>query len=153
MRRAVLIAVSILLTACAKPYVTSDTYILSDTLKLPYETAWKKTLQALNSRGFSIDTGSQEGGVITIGETPVKLNERQADCGNFHGISYLKDYRTSTSVKLIIDLEKVSDKATAIRINSSLKASFSTGIGGDTTYLTCYSSGDFEKRLLAGIKE
>ena len=154
MKKVSLIAVSLLLTACAtNHFATSETLTVSETLKVPYEKAWKKTLQVLKTQGFSIDSSNKTGGVISIGETIVKLNERQADCGKFHGISFLKDYRTSTSMTLFIDLEKISDTATAIRVNSSLRASFVNGIGADTTYLTCYSSGDLEKRLIAGIKE
>lgn len=133
--------------------VKSEALTVSETLRIPYEKAWQKTLQVLKSQGFSIDSSNKTGGVISIGETIVKLNERQADCGNFHGISFLKDYRTSTYMTLFIDLEKISDNTTAIRVNSSLKASFNTGIGADTIYLSCYSLGDLEKRLIASIKE
>ena len=154
MKKVSLIAVGLLLTACANNLpVKSEALTVSGTLKVPYEKAWQKTLQVLKSQGFSVDSSNKTGGVISIGETIVKLNERQADCGKFHGISFLKDYRTSTSVTLFIDLEKISDNATAIHVNSSLKASFNTGIGADTTYLSCYSSGDLEKRLIASIKE
>ena len=154
MKKLSLITVSLLLTACANNLpVKSETLTVSETLRVQYEKAWQKTLQVLKSQGFSIDSSNKTGGVISIGETFVKLNERQADCGNYHGISFLKDYRTSTSVTLFIDLEKISGNATAIRVNSSLKASFNTGIGSDTTYMPCYSSGDLEKRLIASIKE
>lgn len=154
MKKTVLVIVSsILLTACASTRpVTTETYTLSETLKLPYETAWQKTLQTLVTQGFSIDSSNQKGGVISIDEKNVRLDEHQAYCGTFHGISYLKDYRTATYLKLFIDLEKIADNATVIRINSSMKAAFNSGIGADTTYLTCYSSGDFEKHLLARIK-
>lgn len=153
MKNSCLVVVALLLTACAShPPVKSDSFTISDTVKVPYDKAWEKTLQVLSAHGFSVDSSSKKGGVISSGETAVKLNERQADCGNFNGISYLRDYRTSTYMSLVIDLEKVSDKATAIRVSSLLKAYFNAGVGAETQYLSCYSSGNLEKRLLSQIK-
>lgn len=154
MKKQTLVLAGILLTGCASNHqVRSDSLTISRTVKIPYEKAWQKTLQVLSTQGFSIDSSNKTGGVISIEETMVKLDERQADCGNFHGISYLKDYRTSTFMSLVIDLEKKSDKATMIRINSSLKASFNAGVGAETKSLSCYSSGDLEKKLLAKIHD
>jgi uncharacterized lipoprotein len=149
-----LVLIAMLVTACAsQPPVRSDSLTISGTLKVPYDRAWQKTLQVLHAQGFSIDSSNKNGGVISVGETVVKLNDRQADCGNFHGISYLRDYRTSTYMSLVIDLEKVSDKATAIRVNSFVKAAFNTGIGAETQFLTCYSFGKLERRLISQIQE
>lgn len=154
MKSLFLVPAAILLSACASNTpVRSESVTISATLKIPYEKAWQNTLQVLQAQGFTIDASNKKGGVISVGETLVKLNERQADCGNFHGISYLKDYRTSTYLSLDIDLEKKSDKATTIRINSFLKAFFINGIGAETISLSCYSLGNLEKNLLARIED
>ncbi|HEX9022796.1 MAG TPA: hypothetical protein VF799_03050 [Geobacteraceae bacterium] len=154
MKNLCLVLVALLLTACAShPPVRSDSFIISDTIKVPYDEAWQKTLQVLSAHGFAIDSSNKKGGVISAAETAVKLNERQADCGTFHGISYLRDYRTSTYMTIVIDLEKISDKTTAIRVNSFLKAYFHAGVGAEMQYLSCYSFGNLEKRLIAQIRE
>ena len=154
MKRLWLVLVAMSISACAShPPLRSDSFTVADTLKVPYDKAWRKTLQVLHEEGFSIDSSSEKGGVISVAESVVRLNERQADCGNFHGISYLKDYRTSTSITLVIDLEKASDEATAIRVNSVLKATFNAGVGSETQYLSCYSRGSLEKHLISQIKD
>lgn len=154
MKKLSLVLAGILLTGCASnPQVRSNSIIISRTVKIPYEKAWQKTLQVLSVQGFPIDASNKTGGVISVGETMVKLDDRQADCGNFHGISYLKDYRTSTYMSLVVDLEKVSDQATLIRINSLLKASFNAGVGAETKSLSCFSFGNLEKSLIAKIHD
>jgi hypothetical protein len=152
MRYALLIVVALLLNACASgPPVRSETYSVSDKASIPYETAWQNAIHILTARGFAIENSNMKGGVISLQERPVKLNEPQADCGEYHGISYLNDYRTTLYMTLFIDFDKVSDMTTAVRINSVLKATFVAGLGAEPREWTCYSSGYFEKKLLSQI--
>lgn len=153
MKSTCLIIVALLLTACASgPTVRSETYSVSDTLYVPYETAWQNALRVLTAQGFTVELSNMKGGVISLRESPVKLTERQADCGSFHGIPYVKDFRTTPYMTLFIDFEKISDTKTSVRVNSVLKATFTAGVGAETRELTCYSSGNFEKKLLSQIR-
>ncbi|MCM2356981.1 MAG: hypothetical protein NDI77_02450 [Geobacteraceae bacterium] len=153
MKSIFLILATVLLAACASdPAVRSDKLIISDTLKIPYEKAWQRTVQALTAQGYPIDLSNKQGGVISVEGATVRLDDHLADCGKFGGISYLKDHRTSTYITLFIDLEKISEKATAIRVNSSIKAAFSAGIGAESRVLSCHSSGKLEKSLISQIK-
>jgi uncharacterized lipoprotein len=145
---------ALLLTACASSHsVKSETYSVSDKFSIPYETAWQNALRVMTAQGFTIENSNMQGGVISLQERPVRFNERQADCGGYHGIPYLNDYRTTLYLTLFIDFDKVSDTTTAVRINSALKASFAAGVGSELREWTCYSSGYFEKKLLSQISD
>ncbi len=151
MKFAYLIFVALLLTACASKPVKSETYTVSDTYSIPYETAWQNAISVLAEQGFAIDSSNFNDGIISTQGSPVKLNERQADCGNFYGMLFLKDYRTTTYMTLSLDFEKMSDTETAIRVKSLLKGTFSAGVGAEQRNLTCFTSGAFERKLLKQI--
>lgn len=143
-------AMSVLLVAgCAATYKRPTTVAkpVTSMVSGSKDAIMKAAKQALVSDGYQITNSDEADGILSTAPRDLHVSLTQADCGTTMGINYLKDNRTTTRVAYGVI---ASDGKLTVKAN--IQGEYRPGAVDQDVTLTCVSSGELERHLIADIK-
>jgi len=133
-----LIILCLFLTGCAYNAPTQSQKVYS---KQASSDSQKQAAIVLVNKGFSLTSNAN--GIISTAPKVVKLNSKQADCGNIWGFPYIDDKRTI--IKLSYSVTFLNSKMT---VTTNINGTFNAIAEGGSKTLVCSSNGTLEQELL-----
>lgn len=129
----------------ATPPTTTFSFGVVATSPAGVSSALSRVRALLAADGFTLvdDAGSSW---VTTAPMPYELKPEHADCGRQLGIPFLADRRAKSTVAY-----RASEVAGSLRVQVALSSVYEPGYGAPARVLTCTSSGQLERELLARV--
>lgn len=149
MRKTLIVAAAIALSACAMTYkgpVTTAHAVEQTAPGASREDVVRAAQKVAAREGYQILSADSSAGVVSIMSRAQKLSPEQADCGTTMGIDYLKDNRTETRVgySIVADNERLT-------VQALIDGRYAPGAVDQNITLTCVSRGVLERDFAAKI--
>ena len=142
-------AACILMSGCAYTYKAPQGNSISPSRVFPgsQEAMMTAAQQALTTSGYQITSVDKSAGIISTAPLNFHLSPVDADCGTTMGLDYLKDNRTSTTVRIGVVVQNGT-----VRVIGTMSGTYLPSNNVQSITLTCVSRGVLEAQLLDRIQ-
>ena len=143
------VAAGILISGCAYTYKPPQVsaVVPSRVFTGSQEALMEVAQQALTTSGYQITSVDKSAGTISTAPLNFHLSPADANCGTTMGLDYLKDNRTSTTVRMGVVIQGGN-----VKVIGTMSGTYLPSDDVQSITLTCVSRGVLENQLLDRIQ-